>query len=201
MGPDISKEIEVCLGKADCSEFNACLDALQQGGGEQPGGQEGEPQGQIAPDPKVDARTKACKDEIQKEKTSACLEKSCDEFDACLKSIEQSGDQSGQQQAEGAPVPAVNEKILACQKEKIDACLAKSCDEFQACLNPLGSGDGESAPDPAVIAKVQSCQPPPPSGDGGEQPPQGGDQSEVPQGYSSWSEFCQANYSDSRCAP
>ncbi|MBI2669670.1 MAG: LamG domain-containing protein [Candidatus Yanofskybacteria bacterium] len=196
MGSDISKEIEVCLGKDTCSEFNACMDTLQQGGEEQQ-------EGQSMPDPKVDARMKACKDEIQKEKTSACLAKSCGEFEACLKSLEQSGDQSGQQQVESTPDPAVNAKAQACQQEKINACLEKSCDEFQDCINSLGGGDGGEqqggTPDPAVIAKVRSCQPPPPSGDGEEQQ-QSGNQSGIPQGYSSWEAFCRANPGDSRCS-
>ena len=165
MGPDIRKEIEACLGKTNCAEFSTCMNNLQQGGGKQQGGQQ-------TPDPKVDARMKACKDEIQKEKTSACLTKSCGEFEACLKSLEQSGDkQDGQQQGQGTPDPKVNAKVQACQKEKINACLTKSCGEFQGCLNSLGGGGGEGqgTPDPAVIAKVQSCQPK----GGGQQPPQG----------------------------
>ena len=155
MGQDIRKEIEVCLGKATCSGFATCMNTLQQGGG-------GQQSGQQTPDPKVDARMKACKDEIQKEKTSACIAKSCGEFGVCLKSLEQSGDQSGQQQVKSTPDPAVNAKVQACQKEKINACLEKSCGEFQGCLNSLGGGGGEQqggTPDSAVIAKVQSCQP------------------------------------------
>ena len=162
MGQDIRKEIEVCLGKGTCSEFNTCMDTLQQSGGEQQGGQQ-------TPDPKVDAKMKACKAEIQKEKMSACLAKSCGEFEACLKSLEQGGDQGGQQQGEGTPDPAVSAKFQICQQEKINACLAKSCGEFQTCLNSLGAGGGEQqggAPNPAVQAKFMSCFPPPPSGGG-----------------------------------
>ncbi|MBI2003791.1 MAG: hypothetical protein HYS78_02340, partial [Parcubacteria group bacterium] len=162
MGQDIRKEMEVCLGKTTCSEFNNCMDALQQSGGKQQGGQQ-------TPDPKVDAKMKACKDEIQKEKMSACLAKSCGEFEACLKSLEQSGGQGGQQQGEGTPDPAVSAKFQTCQQEKINACLVKSCDEFQACLNSLGAGGGEQqggASNPAVQAKFMSCFPPPSSGGG-----------------------------------
>ncbi|OGN01453.1 MAG: hypothetical protein A3I26_01005 [Candidatus Yanofskybacteria bacterium RIFCSPLOWO2_02_FULL_43_10] len=203
MGSDVSKEIEVCLSKPTCAEFSTCMATFQQGGGEQQDGQQ-------TPDPKVDARMKACKDEIQKEKTSACLSKSCSEFEPCLKSLEQSGDKKdGQQQAESTSDPAVNAKAQACQKEKINACLTKSCGEFQSCLNSLGGGGGEKqqgTPDPAVIAKVKSCQPLKQSGPQQQSPSsspqsqQSGDQSQIPQGFSSWEAFCRANSGDSRCA-
>ena len=222
MGPDISKEFEVCLGKKTCAEFNSCFDALPKGDpqrqqppsgqGQQDetskkveararacldekmdaclglscsefstcisalnkgGGEQQQKQGQGTPNSKLNAKMKACQDEIQKEKTSACLSKSCSEFEACIKSLQQGGDQSGQQQqGQGTPDPAVNAKVQACQKEKINACLAKSCGEFQACLNSLGGGDqggeqqGGGTPDPAVQSKFMTCFPPPPQNQG-----------------------------------
>ncbi|MEK7546788.1 MAG: LamG domain-containing protein [Patescibacteria group bacterium] len=196
MGQDIRKEIEVCLSKATCAEFNSCFDALPKGN-QQSSGQEG-PQDESGK--KVQARALSC----LREKIDICLAFSCSEFDACMKSLQQGGDQapSGQPQAQGTPDPKVNAKVQACQKEKVNACLTKSCGEFQACLNSLGGGGGDGeqqqgTPDPSVQAKFQSCQPK--GGDSGVQQQQGGDQSAIPQGYSSWEEFCKANIGDSRC--
>ena len=146
-----------------------------------------------------------------RKKIDDCLSRSCSEFDACIKSVQQSGgEQSGQQQGQGTQDPKGEAKKQACQKEKINACLAKPCGEFQACINSLSGGGGEQqggTPDPAIMAKFKSCQPPPPpSGDGGGQQgggqqQQSGDQSQIPQGFSSWEAFCRANSGDSRCAP
>lgn len=178
MGPD-TKE---CLTKPTCEEFFSCLNpsgsrTSQQGGPEQKS------------PPELKERMDSCQDELKETKKKeidaemdACLSRSCSEFDACIKSVQQgsSGEQQSGQQDQGTPNPKLNAKIDACQKEKVNACLAKSCGEFQACLNSLGSGGGGGVtPDPAVLAKVKSCQPPPPSGG---QQRQGGDQSGIPQG-------------------
>src|SRR3989338_6085388 len=39
MGPDIRKELEACLGKKTCAEFNSCFDALPKGNQQQSSGQ------------------------------------------------------------------------------------------------------------------------------------------------------------------
>ena len=113
------------------------------------------------------------------EKVNTCLAlASCSEFDACMKSLQQSADeQSGQQQQQGqqeqdAPDPRVMAKVQACQEEiqkaKTSVCLALSCSEFDACMQSLqqGGGDqtgqqqqqGEGTLDPAVMTKIQACQ-------------------------------------------
>ncbi|MBI2096729.1 MAG: hypothetical protein HYT40_01045 [Candidatus Sungbacteria bacterium] len=170
MGPDIRKEIETCLSKPTCAEFNSCFDALPKGNE-----QSSEQKTQDEAGKKVQARVMACQDETGKEKAqekqAACIALSCSEFEACLKALQSSGgDQDGeQQQEEGTPNPAVNAKFQACQKEKINACLTKPCGEFQTCLNSLGAGgeggEQRGAPDPAVQSKFMSCFPPPPSGE------------------------------------
>lgn len=124
------------------------------------------------------AQRKCGSEEVQG-KIDACLSGSCSEFGACMKALEQSGDeQGGQQQGQGTPDPKVNAKFQACQQEKINACLAKPCSEFQICLNSLGGSGGEQqqggTPDPAIMAKVQSCFPK--SEEGGQQSPSSGPQ-------------------------
>ena len=205
MGPDFTE----CLTKTTCEEFLSCLNpngSQSSQKGEQKGEQKGMP-------PELQKRMDSCQGELKEikqkevqEKFDACFTLSCSEYEACMKSIEQSGDdKSGQQQEQGTPDPKIKAKAEACQKEKINACLSKSCGEFQSCLNALGGGGGGSGggtPDPAVMAKVLSCQPPkqtgPPPGDTG--PSSGSDPSQIPQGYSSWEAFCRANSGDSRCS-
>ncbi len=160
-----------------------------------------------AKSPALEATQRKCGSEEFQEKINACLSRSCSEFDVCIKSVQQGGGEQGtgdqgQQQGRDTQGPKIEAKKQDCQKEKVNACLTKSCGEFQACINSLGSGGQQQGgtSDPDVMTKFQSCQPPPPSGDdGGQQQQQGGDQSGIPQGYSSWQEFCTANYSDSRC--
>lgn len=155
-----------------------------------------------ATSPALETAQRKCGNEEIQGKIDTCLARSCSEFGACLKDLEQSGgEQDEQQQAQGTPDPKITAKVQICQQEKINACLAKPCGEFQACINSLGgdSGGGGTS-NQAVQAKFQSCQPPPSSGDSGEQQQQSGNQSGIPQGYSSWQEFCTANYTDSRCA-
>ncbi len=163
-----------------------------------------------AKSPALETTQRKCGSEKVQGKIDVCLSGSCSEFDACMKALEQIGDeQDGQQQKQSAPDPKVNEKIQACQQEKINACLAKSCGEFQACINALGGSGGEQqsgTPDPAVMAKFKTCNPPKQSGPQQQsppddsQPPQSGDQSQIPQGYSSWEAFCRAQIDDSRCS-
>ncbi len=119
-------------------------------------------------------------------------------------------------------------KVQACTDEKINVCLAKSCSEFMACINSLGQGGGgggeqqkgsQQGSNSAIEAKFKSCIPQqggggqssgsgsqPSSGNYGPPPGSytgpssgGGDQSQIPQGYSSWTDFCKANPGDSRC--
>ena len=188
------EKVNACL-TLSCSEFDSCVKSLQQGAGEQSG-----KQGQNQPNLKMEAKFKTC----QKEKINACLGKSCSEFDACVKSLQQGaggGEQQQQKQGQGEQDPAVNAKVKACQQEKVNVCITKPCSEFQACLNSLGGGGGggeqqqQGTPDPAVQAKFMSWQPPKQTGP----LPGGGDQSGIPQGYSSWQAFCMANSGDSRC--
>ncbi len=186
MGPDIRKEIEVCLSKTTCAEFNSCFDTLPKSNQQSSGKETQDESGK-----KIQTRVLAC----FQEKIDACLTLSCSEFDVCIKSVQQGGGGQQKQQGQGTQDPKVNAKVQACIKEKVNVCLAKSCSEFQACLNSLGGGgEGKQqggTTDPAVTAKFTSCQPPKPSG---------GDQSGIPQGYSSWAEFCKTNYGDSRCS-
>lgn len=197
MGPDIRKETEVCLSKATCAEFNSCFDALPKGQSTKQGTQQSSGQEQQdETGKKAQARALSC----FQEKTDTCLSLSCSKFDACMKSLQQGGDkQGGQQQGSGTQDPKVNAKVQACQKEKINACLTKSCGEFQTCINALGGGGGGGGTsDPAVQAKFKSCQPKQKEGSGGQQ--QSGNQSQIPQGYSSWEAFCRVQPGDSRCA-
>ncbi len=182
MGPDIRKEIEACLSKTTCVEFNSCFDALPKGN--QQSNQQSSGQGsQDESGKKIQARVSAC----FQEKIDACLALSCSEFTTCMKSFQQGGQgggkqgtgNQGQQQKQGSENPKVNAKIQTCQKElteikmkeiqgKIDACLALSCSEFDSCIKSIQQGGGEQggqqqkqgqgAPDPKVNAKVQACQ-------------------------------------------
>ncbi|MBI4059777.1 LamG domain-containing protein [Candidatus Giovannonibacteria bacterium] len=100
---EIQEKQTACLALS-CSEFEACLKALQQGGGEQGGEQQ---QGKGTPDPAVNAKIQAC----QKEKVNACLAKPCGEFQTCLNSL---GGGGGGEQQQGAPDPAVQAKFMTC---------------------------------------------------------------------------------------
>ena len=115
-----------------------------------------------AKSPALETAQRKCGEDTRK-KIDACFALSCSEFDACMKSVSESGDdKSGQQQAQGTPDPRIKAKAEACQREKINACLPKPCGAFQACVNALGAGGGGGGtPDPAVVAKFKSCQPPP----------------------------------------
>ena len=95
------EKINACLAKS-CNEFEVCLNALQQGGGDQGGQQQ---QGES--DPKLKAKIQACTDE----KINACIAKPCGEFQACLNSLG-AGGEGGEQQ--GAPNPAVRSKFMTC---------------------------------------------------------------------------------------
>ena len=126
-----------------------------------------------AKSPALETAQRKCESEMvqdTRKKIDACLGLSCSEFEACLKALQSSnGDQ--QQQGGDTSDPAISAKVQTCQQEKINACLTKSCSEFQACLNSLG-GSGEQqggTPAPAVLAKAQSCQ----SKDGGDGSPFG----------------------------
>ncbi|MEK7503669.1 MAG: LamG domain-containing protein [Patescibacteria group bacterium] len=164
----LDSQMRECTDKPTCDEVNACLkDKQQQPAGDEDSGEKLE----LPLD--VESRLMACQQEEIQAKTDACLSGSCSEFAACMKALEQIGDErGGQEQEQGTPDSRVNAKIQACQQEKINECLTKSCGEFQACLNALGGGgeQGGGTPDPAVMAKFQSCQSK--GGGGGGQPPQ-----------------------------
>ena len=89
-----------CLALS-CSEFEACLKALESSGGEQ--------QGEGTPNPAINAKAQAC----QQEKINVCLSKPCSEFQACLNSMG-GGDQGGEQQSGGTPDPAIQAKFMTC---------------------------------------------------------------------------------------
>ena len=171
MGQDNRKEFEVCLGKATCAEFNLCFDAIPKPkGGQQSSGQQ-EPQDETGK--KIQTRALAC----MEEKMDACLTLSCSEFEACIKSFQQGSPEQGtgdQQPGQSQENPKFNAKMTACQEEikaiqmkeiqaKQSACLLLSCSEFEACLKSLqpSGGEqqqGEGTPDPAMNAKVMTCQ-------------------------------------------
>ena len=168
-----------CTDKPTCSEVNACLKAQQQ-----PSKGDAKDTGKkLELPPDVESRLMACQKEEVQAKIDACFDKSCSEFDACLKSLTEGaggGDQKQQQQ--GEPDPKMKAKIQACIDEKINACIAKPCSEFNACLSALqqgGGGGGEQKKgqsNPAIEAKFKSCQPK----DGGGAPPR---QPQTPEGY------------------
>ncbi|MDP3792337.1 MAG: LamG domain-containing protein [bacterium] len=179
MGPDIRKEIESCLSKTTCAEFNLCFDALPKGNQQQSSGQ-GQQQGpQDENGKKVEARARACIEE----KMDSCLVLSCSEFEACLKSLQQGSPEQGtgdQKPGQSQENPKFNAKIKACQEEikaiktkeiqeKMAACLTRSCSEFESCIKSVqpsgdqggqqnGQQQGQGTPDPAVDAKIQTCQ-------------------------------------------
>lgn len=186
----LDEKMDTCLGLS-CSEFESCLKSLSQGGGEQSGqqgtGDQGGPQQGQGKNVKFNAKMKVCQEELKGAKTKevqtkmdVCLDKSCSEFDACIKSVQQgdgqqgTGDQ-GQEQGQGTPDPKIEAKAKVCQQEKVNACLAKPCSEFQACLNSLGGGgtsggEQQGTPDPAIQSKFMTCFPPPPQNQDGGSP-------------------------------
>ena len=174
----IDVKLRECTDKPTCAEVNACLKAQQSAGSE--GGDKSMGKKPELP-LDVESRLAACmKEEIQV-KMDACLNLSCSEFDACLKSLTQGaggGEQQQQgQQQQGEVDPKMKAKIQACADEKINACIEKPCSEFMACISALqeGAGGGEQqqqgTPNPAIEAKVKSCQPKGGGGGGGQQPP------------------------------
>lgn len=219
----IDTKMRECANKPTCAEVNTCLKAQQSGGSKENAKDIGK---KVELPLDVESRLMACQKEEIQVKLDACFNLSCSEFDACLKSLTQGAPGGGeQQQQQGEPDPKIKAKIQACTDEKINACIAKPCGEFNACLSALGQGGGggggeqKGQSNSAISAKIQSCQPKgggsqPPSGSS--QPPmqypdqsqiqqqyqqqqQGGDQSAIPQGFSSWVDFCTANPGDSRC--
>src|SRR3989344_5886677 len=177
------EKINACLGKS-CSEFDACVNALQQGGGKQGGQQQ---QGES--DPELKAKIQACTDE----KVNACLAKPCSEFQACLNSL---GGGGGGGEQQGAPNPAVQAKFMSCQPPKQTGPSSGGGDQGAIeCAKQGGSWVGGRLCDFSKQgAGFQT----------GECAKQGGvwtgtqcDFSQIPQGYSSWGAFCMANYGDS----
>src|SRR3989344_2421739 len=177
------EKINACLGKS-CSEFDACVNALQQGGGKQGGQQQ---QGES--DPELKAKIQACTDE----KVNACLAKPCSEFQACLNSL---GGGGGGGEQQGAPNPAVQAKFMSCQPPKQTGPSSGGGDQGAIeCAKQGGSWVGGRLCDFSKQgAGFQT----------GECAKQGGvwtgtqcDFSQIPQGYSSWEAFCMANNGDS----
>ena len=105
---EIQAKLDVCITKS-CSEFDACINALQQGGGKQ-GEQQ---QQQDEPDPKLKTKIQACADE----KINACIAKPCDEFNSCLSALQQGGGGGGEQgkQQQGQSNSAISAKMQSCQ--------------------------------------------------------------------------------------
>ncbi len=201
----IDTKLRECTNKPTCAEVNACLKAQQSEGDLKDKGTSQKPE--LPPD--VESRLMACQKEEVQAKLDVCIAKSCSEFDACVNALQQGAGGGGGQQQQGEPDPKLKAKMQACQDEKINSCIAKPCSEFFSCISALGQGGGsegkqqQGQSNPAIEAKFKSCQP---KGGDGSQPPtqypqqQGDDQSAIPQGFSSWEEFCRANSGDSRCA-
>jgi|SRR3989344_860349 len=98
-GGEMAQEKQIACLALSCSEFEACLKALESSGGDQGG----EQQDQGTPEPAVSAKFQAC----QLEKINACVAKPCGEFQACLNSLGAGG-------GGGAPNPAVQSKFMTC---------------------------------------------------------------------------------------
>ena len=151
---EIQAKFDVCIAKS-CSEFDACINDLQQSGkqgGERGGGQ----QQQGEPDPKLKAKIQACVDE----KVNVCIAKPCSEFTACLSALQQGGGggggEQGKQQQQGQSNSAISAKMQSCQPKKGGG-------GQQGGMPPGGGGQ----------------QPPP----GGSQPPSGGGFTPPPGGF------------------
>ena len=170
---EVQEKIDACLTKS-CSEFDACLkSSFPQSAGNQ------DQQQQSEPDPKIKAKMQACTDE----KINACLAKPCSEFMTCISALGQGGE-GGEQQ--GKPDSAISAKVQSCQPKGGD----KSGGQ------PPSNGSQpptQQYPDESQIQQQMQQQI--------QQQQQSGDQSGIPQGYSSWVDFCTANPGDSRCAP
>lgn len=220
----IDTKMHECTNKPTCAEVNSCLKAQQQRGPSEGDKNKGK---KIELPTDVESRLMTCQKEEMSAKLETCLNLSCNEFDACLqsyfpKSEGGQGQEQEQQQGQGETDSKIKAKMQACQDEKVNVCIAKPCDEFQACINALSKGGGgeggqkqQGQSNPGIEAKFKSCQP---KGEGSKMPPQypdqsqiqqqmqqqqqqqGGDQSAIPQGFSSWADFCKANPGDSRCA-
>ncbi|MBI2068658.1 MAG: hypothetical protein HYT67_00925 [Candidatus Yanofskybacteria bacterium] len=188
MPPELKTRMDVCMkeimdtkmrectDKPTCGEVNACLKAQMSKGASEGDKDKGK---KIELPPDVESRMMVCQQEEVQAKLDACLALSCSEFDACLKSLTQGDAGGGEQQKQSEPDPKMKAKVQACADEKINTCLAKSCDEFITCISSLGQGGGggekgqKQAPNPAIEAKIKSCQPKisPPDGGGGSAPP------------------------------
>ncbi|MDO8574797.1 MAG: LamG domain-containing protein [bacterium] len=105
---EMQSKIDACIALS-CSEFDACIKSLQQGGGEQ---DKGKQQEQGTEDPKMKAKVQACTDE----KVNACIAKPCGEFTACLSDLQQGGGEGQQQKGQqGQSNPAIEAKMKSCQ--------------------------------------------------------------------------------------
>ena len=114
-GIDANFDPNICVSEPTCKEFFSCLNPI---GSQTDTGSLEEPSGDMPPELK--ARMDSCKGElaeIMKEeiqaKLDACLVLSCPEFDACMKSLQQSGGEQ-QEQQEQTPDPAIQAKFESC---------------------------------------------------------------------------------------
>ncbi|QQG45176.1 MAG: LamG domain-containing protein [Candidatus Sungiibacteriota bacterium] len=107
---EIQAKLDVCVAKS-CSEFDACINSLQEGGEKQ----DGQQQKQGESDPKIKAKVQACVDE----KINACIAKPCGEFTACVSALQGSagGGEQQQQQQQGQSNPAIEAKMKSCQSK------------------------------------------------------------------------------------
>ncbi len=111
-GPDIRKEIEDCLAKPTCDEFNSCFNALPKGNQQQSGQEQKQPQDENGK--KMQDRAMAC----LQEKIDSCLGLSCSEFSTCISALNKGGGEKSGQQQSGTPDPAVQAKFQSCQPPK-----------------------------------------------------------------------------------
>ena len=168
----IDIKMRECTNKPTCGEVNVCLKAQQQGDPSE--SDKGKDKKMELP-PDVESKIMSCQKEEIQAKLDVCIAKSCSEFDACIKALQQGGVKQDGQQQQDEPDPKLKTKIQACADEKINACIAKPCDEFNSCLSALqqgGGGGGEQGKQQQgqsnsdISAKMQSCQPKG-GGDGG----------------------------------
>ncbi len=123
----------------------------------------------------------ACQDE----KVNACITKPCDEFQACINALSKGGGGEGGQKQQGQSNPGIEAKFKSCQP--------KGGDKGGGQQQPPSGGSQppkQQYPDHSQIQQQIQQQ----------MQQQGGDQSAIPQGFSSWADFCKANPGDSRCA-
>lgn len=164
-----------------------------------------------------------CMEEKLGKKLDQCFALGCSEMNTCIQKFQKQSDEPiGDEPIDIDPSwkDKISTKLNACVVEDVRICLAKDCSEMQTCISKLqaqggennGGGEGGGL-DPVLEAEIkakvgvctqsqqqnQQSQQPTQGTQETQQTPTSGDQSQVPQGYSSWEEFCKAQQGDSRC--